>query len=331
VFDPARTIRWGILSTGSIAHKFAEGLAALDDAELAAVGSRRAETAEEFAQEFNIPRSHSSYADLAADPGLDVIYVATPHVCHRENTLLCLRAGKAVLCEKPFAINASEAEEMIAAARAEQRFLMEAMWTRFLPAIVKVRELLADGAIGEARLLRADFCFRAGWRPEGRLLNPTLGGGALLDVGVYTVSLASMVFGPEPTQIASHAHIGETGVDEQSAMVLGYPGGQLAVLACAVRTSTPHVAQIFGTEGRIHIHHPFWHPSRITLHRDGADPEEMDLAYPGNGYTCEAAEVGRCLRQGELESPTLPLDETLAILRILDQIRAQWGLRYPSE
>jgi predicted dehydrogenase len=331
VSDPARPIRWGILSTGAIAHKFAEGLRALDDAELAAVGSRRAETAEAFAQEFDVPRSHSSYADLAADPGVDVIYVATPHVFHRENTLLCLRAGKAVLCEKPFTINAREAEEVIAAARADRRFLMEAMWTRFLPAIVKVRELLAEGAIGQARMLRADFCFRTGWNPQGRLLNPALGGGALLDVGVYTVSLASMVFGPEPTHIVSHAHIGETGVDEQSAMVLGYAGGQLAVLACAVRTATPHVAQIVGTEGRIYIHHPFWHPSRITLEREGADPEEMELPYPGNGYTCEAAEVGRRLRQGELESPTIPLDETLAVLRILDRIRAQWGLRYPSE
>lgn len=329
--DRRRKIRWGILSTGRIAASFARGLAALDDAELVAVGSRKARTAEKFAEEFHIPHRHACYADLASDPDVDAIYVATPHVFHKEGSLLCLRAGKAVLCEKPFAINAAEAEEVVAAARETGCFLMEAMWTRFLPAIAKVRELLAEGAIGQVRLLRADFCFRAGWEPQGRLLNPALGGGGLLDVGVYTVSLASMVFGAQPSRLASLAHIGDTGVDEQAALVLGYDAGQLAVLTCAIRTSTPHEAQIFGTEGSIRIHHPFWHATRLTVHAGGTEPTEMELPYPGNGYTCEAAEVARCLREGALESPIMPLDETVAILGTLDRIRAQWGLRYPTE
>lgn len=329
--DETRTIRWGILGTGSIARKFAAGLTALTDAELVAVGSRRAEKADEFADEFAGPRRHGSYAALADDPDVDAIYVATPHTLHKDNTLLCLRAGKAVLCEKPFAVNAADAREMVAVARQEGRFLMEAMWTRFLPAVAKVRELLAQGAIGETRLLRADFCFRAGWNPEGRLLNPALAGGGLLDVGVYTVSLASMVFGAQPSRIASLAHIGETGVDEQAAMVLAYDAGQLATLTCAVRVSTPHEAQIFGTEGSLRIHRPFWHATELTVNAAGKEPQHLELPYPGNGYTCEAAEVGRCLREGELESPVMPLDETLAILDTLDQIRAQWGLRYPTE
>ena len=325
----AETVRWGILSTGSIARKFAQGLAALDDAELVAVGSRAPESAAAFADELGVPRRHASYAELANDPDVDVIYVATPHPFHKENSLLCLRAGKAVLCEKPFAINSSDAQEVVACARAEGRFLMEAMWTRFVPAVARVRQLLADGAIGEVRLMRADFCFRAGWNPQGRLLNPQLGGGGLLDVGIYTVSLASMVYGAQPTRLASLCHIGETGVDEQAAVILAYDQGQLASLTCAVRTSTPHEAVLYGTDGHIHIHHPFWHATRLTV--AGKEPQDIELPYPGNGYTCEAAEVGRCLREGRLESPIMPLDETVAILHTLDRIREQWGLRYPME
>jgi predicted dehydrogenase len=201
--EGARRIRWGILGTGRIAGQFARGLAALDDAELVAVGSRAAQTAAEFADEHGVPHRHASYADLAADPDLDAIYVATPHPFHKGNSLLCLGAGKAVLCEKPFTINAAEAEEVVAAARGQGRFLMEAMWTRFVPAAARVRELLAEGAIGEVRMLRADFGYRAGIDPNGRLFNLALGGGALLDVGVYTVSFASMVFGAQPSQITS--------------------------------------------------------------------------------------------------------------------------------
>jgi dihydrodiol dehydrogenase / D-xylose 1-dehydrogenase (NADP) len=325
------TTRWGILGTGSIARKFAEGLASLPDAELAAVGSRTKESADAFADEFSIQRSHGSYAELVADPEVDAIYVATPHTLHKENALICLEAGKAVLCEKPFAINAGQAEEMVAAARSRGIFLMEAMWTRFLPAIEKVREWLSEGLIGEARMVNADFGFRSGWNPEGRLLNPELGGGALLDVGVYTISLASMVFGQPPSRIASMADIGQTGVDEQSAMVLGYDKGRLALLSCAVRTSTAQEAMIYGTEGSIRIHPPFWSTAGATLSVSGKDEVVANLPSPGNGYTCEAAEAGRCLREGRRESKVMPLDESIQIIKTMDQIREQWGLRYPME
>ncbi len=322
-------IRWGILGPGSIAHRFAEGLSVIPDAELVAVGSRSSERADVFADRFDIPKRHGSYADLANDPGVDAIYVATPHPFHKEYSILCLRAGVAVLCEKPMAINAQQVKQMIDCARSEKRFLMEAMWTRFLPVIVKVREWLAEGAIGEPRMLTADFGFRSGWNPQGRLLNPEMAGGGLLDVGVYTVAMAYMVFG-KPSRIASMAHIGETGVDEQAAMVLGYDAGQLALLSCAIRTNTPQEARIVGTEGSIHIPN-FWQSTSATLHASGKKPVRADMPFEGNGYNYEAVEVMRCLREGKLESDVMPLDESLSIAETMDQMRAQWGLRYPME
>lgn len=323
-------IRWGILGTGRIAGVFAEGLRAVDDAELVAVGSRTAEAAQAFGTRFGAARAHPSYEALANDPEVDAIYVATPHTLHKDNTLLCLAAGKPVLCEKPFAINAGEAAEMIAAARERGLFLMEAMWTRFLPHMVELRELLRAGAIGEVRLLKADFGFRTAVNPAGRLFNPDLGGGGLLDVGIYPVSFAAMVLGT-PERIVSMADIGSTGVDEQAALVFGYAAGQLSVLTAAIRTATPHEALICGTDGQIRIHHSWWGLSRMTLSRTGQADQLIDPPTTGNGYNYEAIEVGRCLREGRLESAVIPLGETLAILRTLDQVRAQWGLRYPSE
>ncbi len=323
-------IRWGILGTGNIAHQFARGLSVLTDAELVAVGSRSQETADAFGDEFGVGRRHPSYEALANDPDVDAIYVSTPHSLHRENSLLCLDAGKAVLCEKPFTINAREAEEVVQAAREKRLFLMEAMWTRFLPVLVRVRELLAERAIGDVQMVAADFGFRTNVNPKSRLFDPALGGGALLDVGVYPVSLASMVLGA-PTRVAGLAHLGGTGVDEQGAIVLGYAGGQIANLYTAIRTNTPHDARIMGTNGSIQINSPWWKPTALTVAVTGAEPEVVELPYEGNGYNYEAAEVGRCLRAGKLESDHMPLDETLAIMRTLDQIRAEWGLKYPMD
>ena len=323
-------IRWGILGTGNIAHQFARGVSVLTDAELVAVGSRSQETADAFGDEFGVDRRHPSYEALANDPGVDAIYISTPHSLHRENSLLCLNAGKAVLCEKPFMINAREAVDVVDAAREKRLFLMEAMWTRFLPVMVRVKELLAEQTIGDVQMLAADFGFRTNVNPQHRLFDPALGGGALLDVGVYPVSLASMIFGA-PARVAGVAHLGDTGVDEQGAMVLGYDGGQIASLYTAVRTNTPHDALIMGTKGSIKINSPWWKPTALTVLVDGAEPEVVELPYEGNGYNYEAAEVGRCLRAGKLESDQMPLDETLAIMRTLDQIRAEWGLKYPMD
>jgi len=322
-------VRWGILGPGRIARKFAQALAELENAELQAVGSRSAQRAEQFGEEFAVPRRYGSYAGLVADEQVDVIYVATPHPMHKSRTLLALEAGKAVLCEKPLAVNAAEAREMVRLARDRGLFLMEAMWTRFVPAIVRLRELLAEGAIGEIRMILADFGYRGGDDPKARHLDPELGGGALLDVGVYPISLASMILGP-PAHVSGLADIGRTGVDEQAGVVLSYGNGALAVLAAAVRTDTPGQAHIVGTEGRIAIEKGWWRGSRMTIVRSGR-AEQIDIPTEGNGMGYEAAEVARCLDQGRTESPVMPLDESVQIMETMDRIRRQWNLKYPGE
>lgn len=327
----SETIRWGIIGTGSIAHKFADALTVVPDAELSAVGSRAQGTADAFGDEFAVPRRHASYRSLAEDPEIDAIYVSTPHPMHCRDTLLCLNADKPVLCEKPFALNAREAETMIRRARDRDLFLMEAMWTRFLPAIAQVRQWLAEDAIGEVRNMTADFGFRANFNPEGRLLNPELGGGALLDIGVYVVSLASMVYGKQPDRVAALADIGTTGVDEQTTMAFRYESGAMAALSCAVRTDTPRAVSILGTQGNIRIPTPFYDAYAVTLNVDGEEPVTIEPARVENGFKYEIEEAGRCLREGRQESATLPLDETLAIMRTLDAVRAEIGLEYPME
>ncbi len=322
--------RWGILGAGGIAKKFSIGVQALADHELIAVGSRTQEKADQFADQFNIPHRHASYEALVSDPEVDAIYVATPHPMHKENTLLCLAHGKHVLCEKPFTINASEAQAIIDAARKHKLFLMEAMWTRFIPAVVEAKRLVDSGAIGEVRMINADFGYRAGFNPASRAFDPALGGGGLLDVGIYPLSLASMFLG-RPDRIASLADIGQTGVDEQSAFVLGYPGGQLATIYNAVRTNTPQEAIIMGTDGMIRIHPPFWIPKKLTLTQPGKGAQEMEIPFAANGYNYEAAEVANCVRAGKLESDVMPLDESLQLMETMDAIRAQWGMKYPME
>jgi predicted dehydrogenase len=327
----SKEIRWGILGTGNIAKQFARGLQAIPDAKLVAVGSRSTATAEAFGNEFNAPNRHATYEALAADPEVDAVYVSTPHPMHKENTILCLNAGKAVLCEKPFAMNVRETEEMIKVARDRKVFLMEAMWTRYIPIICKVRDWLNKKNIGEVRMLTADFGFCAGFDPKSRLFDPNLGGGALLDVGIYVVSFASMVFGEQPDRITGMAHLGASGVDEHAAIILGYSKGQLASLTTSVRANTPHEVWILGSEGRIKIHSPFWKATTATLFIEGKGSETIELPHTGNGYNYEAVEVGACLRAGKLESAILPLDETVAVMKTMDTIRAQWGLKYPME
>ena len=324
------TIRWGILGTGWIANQFAQGLAQLSDAELVAVGSRAPESARRFAEQHNVPRQHGSYRTLAEDAGVDVIYVATPNPWHREHTLLCLDSGKPVLCEKPFALNAGEAEEMIQTARERKLFLMEAMWTRFFPLMAKVRALLNEGAIGEVLMLVADLCIHFDFDPSDRRYAPELGGGALLDLGVYPLSFASMIMG-SPSKISGMAHLGETGVDEQAGIVLGYDRGRVSTLYTSIRVDSPVEAILLGTLGQIRIHDWWIHPQRLTLSVSGQETTAIEMPYVGNGYQFEAAEVMACLRAGKLESDLMPLDESLSIVETLDAVRAQWGLRYPRE
>ncbi len=320
------TIGWGILGAGRIAGKFATEAKLVPGARLVAVGSRSAEKAGEFAKQNGVERAYGSYAELVADPDVDAVYVATLHPTHCEHTLLALDHGKAVLCEKPFAVTAREARQMIERARARKLFLMEAMWARFNPITVQVRRWLAEGRIGEPRMVTVDFGFRAAWNPESRLLDPALAGGALLDVGVYVLAYASMVFG-RPAQIQAAAHIGETGVDEQVAMTLKYPGGQLASLTCAVRTPSPQGARIDGAEGAIEIP-AFWRAPIARLIRPKEDPVEATGDF---GFRYEIAEAMACLAAGQTESPQMPLDETLAIAETTDEVRRQIGVKYPFE
>ena len=316
-----RRIGWGVLGPGAIASKFASDLKQLSDARLTAVGSRSLERATVFAEKHGFERAYGSYEELVSDADVEVVYVATPHPYHREHTLLCLRSGKAVLCEKPMAVNAMQATDMVSCARERGLFLMEAMWTRALPVIQQVRQWIREQRIGEVRMLTADFGFRTAWRPEGRLLNPALAGGTLLDVGVYTIALASMVFDAPPVEIQAAAHVGSTGVDEQTAMLFRHENGALALLSCAVRTNTPQAARIDGTEGTIEIP-AFWHATAATLRRPGADAVEFSASA---GYHYEAAEVMSHLRAGRTESDLIPLDESLSIAHVMDLVRAQIG------
>jgi predicted dehydrogenase len=325
-----RKFRWGILGTGSIARQFVRGLNSVPEAEVLAVGSRSEASAAKFADKRNIPRRHASYRALASDPDVDVVYIATPHPFHAENATLCLEAGKAVLCEKPFCVNAAEAERVIGLAREKGLFLMEGMWTRFFPLMEEVRRLVSEGSLGEVRMLNVDFGFRADPDPASRLFAPGLGGGALLDVGVYCVSFASMVLG-RPSGSVGISHLGETGVDEQASVVLEHEGGRLANLSIGIRTTTPQEATIMGTEAYIRIHAPWWRPESMTISRPGTEDEYVEAPISGNGFGYEAAEVMRCLEAGKTESEIMPLDETVSVMRTLDSIRAPWGLRYPGE
>lgn len=326
----SKTIRWGILGLGGIAKTFVEGVSILDDAEVVACGSRTADKAEAFGAKLNIPHRHASYEALVADPDVDAIYVATPHPMHKENCLLAIANGKPVLCEKPFTMNVRETEEVIAAAKAANLLVMDGMWSLFLPHVLKAHELAKSGIIGDVRMIQADFAFRGGWQPEARWLNPVLGGGALLDVGVYVISLAQLFLG-QPTTITGTAHIGDTGVDEQAAIVLGLPEGKLASLFCGVRIKTNHEATIFGTEGSIKLHKMWYHPSKLTLSINKKEEKEIAPDTVGNGFNYEAAEFGRCLRDGIKESPMRTYPETISVMNTMDTLRKQWGLVYPME
>ncbi len=319
------------MGCGGIAGKFADALKYVGDAELLAVGSRTQAKADAFGAVHGVPRRYGSYAQLASDSDVDMIYVATPHHLHAENTILCLNAGKGVLCEKPLAANAAQGQAMIDCARANRRFLMEAMWTRFLPLMERLRELLADGAIGRPQMLTADFVFRSRDPAEKqRIRDPHLAGGALLDVGVYPLALASMVFG-RPARVCGAAMLGATGVDEHCAMMLSYDGGRLATLCAAIDTETPHEATLMGDAGMIRLHRSWWCGDTLTLTPPGRSEQTMHLPTHQNGFVYQIQAVQADLRNGRLENTQMPLDESLNILCTMDALRRQWGQVYPFE
>jgi predicted dehydrogenase len=354
-----RSIRWGILGTGAMAEGFARDLKTIPDAELLAVGSRAQETAQRFASAHGVHRAYASYEKLVADPDVDIVYVATPHSRHRDDCLLALDAGKPVLCEKPFALHASEAREVVERARSQQLFCMEAMWTRFLPIMVDARQRVRRGDIGELQVIFADFGYPAERGDNNRFFAPDLGGGALLDRGVYGVSLANWFFGA-PDTVNGVARLSETGVDEQFAAVMGWRDGRMASITASLTARTHNTATLVGTTGTIVLHEPFCCPPGITVNRFTAAtaPGAVRRSFSrlpalspvrrilravrglgtyvrstlnGRGYRYEAMESMRCLRSGLLESDVMSLDDTLAVMETLDRIREQWGLVYPQE
>jgi predicted dehydrogenase len=320
-------VRWGILGTGAIAHAFVSDLRLTDSGVVSAVGSRSQGSADRFADAFDIAARHSSYEALVADPSVDVVYVATPHPMHRENAILALRAGKPVLVEKPFAMNAAEAREIVESARESALFAMEAMWTRFLPHVDVVRDWLARGVLGDIVTVTADHGQWFAEDPEFRLFAPELGGGALLDLGVYPVSFASMILGA-PSRIVAISDPAFTGVDAQTSMVFGYEGGAQAVLTCTLRAKSPTRASIVGTEARIEIDGDFYAPAPVTLIPRQGDPTPVPSVEEGRGLRHEADEVARRLSAGDLESPLMPLDETISIMETMDTVRAQAGPKH---
>lgn len=369
---PLQPVRWGILGTGRMAAEFAESLSLVPDARLQAIGSRSLDRARGFARRAGAVQAHASYEELAANPEIDVVYVATPNAAHRDHSQLALCAGKPVLCEKPFAMNAEEAREVIELARAKRLFCMDGMWNRFVPLVEKSLAMVREGEIGDPRTLIADFGIRVSGS-AGRQLDPALGGGALLDLGVYLVALAHQLFGT-PVGVSGEATLAATGVDEQAAIVLRHSGGRVAFLHATLRARTRSEVLVVGSRGQLRIHNPFLRPHTVSIERwpeaepapqpatgargagrmisrakrlrvvravylrlrpvarallPGAgalfDPDE------GTGHQHEAAEVMRCLRSGEIESPRMPLDETLAIMRTLDAVRAGWERRSANE
>ncbi|RXZ80851.1 gfo/Idh/MocA family oxidoreductase [Paenibacillaceae bacterium] len=319
-----QTINWGILGPGSIAHSFVKDLHHVADAKVVAVGSRTLDNAERFAKQHHIAKAYGSYASLIEDAEVDIIYIATPHAAHAANMLACLRAGKAVLCEKPFTMNGQEAEEIVHYAKQAKVFLMEAMWTRFLPAVVQARKWIDSGRIGEVRMLTANFGFRAHRDESSRLFDPRLGGGALLEVGIYPISFASMMFGQAPAAIATHAHIGATGIDEHFSALFTYSEGRTAVLNSSIGLHLANDAYIYGTDGYIHLP-VFLAAQSASLYVNGAFAETFVYEGAEAGYAFEAAEATRCLQAGLSESSIMPLDETLQIMQTLDAVKQQWN------
>ena len=323
-------IRWGVVGPGSIASKVVEDFAVVDGARVVAVASRSIDRARAFAERHGVDRAHGSYAEILADPDVDVLYLATPHSQHHAVALGALRAGKALLVEKAFTSTTAGATEIVDLARETGLFVMEAMWTRFQPAVVALRELIADGAIGEVRSVQADLGVTRDYDPMHRLFDLAQGGGGLLDLGVYVVSFAQMLLGT-PERVTAAGSLAPTGVDAEASLLLDYGDGRSASLMTSLRNHLPGQARVFGTGGWIDVPPRFHHPSTIVLHRTGAEPETITRQPLGAGYAHELIEVNECLRAGRSESSVMPLADTLAVQTILGEAADQLGVRHAED
>jgi predicted dehydrogenase len=323
-------IHWGIVGPGRIAENVVKDFAVVDGARAVAVASRSVDRAQAFAVRHGIDRAHGSYAEILADPDVDVLYVATPHPQHHAIALGALRAGKALLIEKAFTATTAGAHEVVDAARDTGLFVMEAMWTRFQPAIVALRDLVADGAIGEVRSVQADLGVAKEYDPADRLFDLTLGGGALLDLGVYVVSFAQMLLGT-PARVTAAGSLFPSGADAEASLLLDYGDGRTATLTTSLRNALPGQARVFGRTGWIDVLPRFHHPTTIVLHRAGAEPETITRQPVGAGYAHELIEVNECLRAGRSESAVMPLADTLAVQTVLGEAAEQLGVRHAED
>jgi predicted dehydrogenase len=325
-----QTVRWGILGTGKIARAFAEALKDTPGAILAGVASRGIDSAKAFAREFGAAAAYGSYQALADAGDVDIIYIGTPHPMHAENALMALNAGKGVLCEKAFTMNRREAEAVVALARTKKLFLMEAMWTRFMPALAEVRRIIASGEIGQVQHLTADFGFTATQGPEHRVFNPDLGGGALLDLGIYPLSIAAALLGPV-VSVRAQAEMGATGVDVTTGFTLLHEGGGMSVCACSLRARTPCELTVSGELGSVRMNTQFHRTKSVSVVLADGTSRTAQTPFIGNGYAHEAIEAQRCFLAGQIESPDMTHDETLALMGVMDAIREQIGLRYAAD
>ncbi len=323
-------IRWGVLGAGAVAATVGADIAASPGSRLAAVAARDPARAEAFAQRHGVARAHASYADLVADPDVDIVYLATTHAQHHEHALLALRAGKPVLVEKAFTLNARQAREIVDAARERALFCMEAMWLRCHPLLRRVADLAAGGAIGDVVGVRSDLSKRFPFDPGGRLFDLGAGGGALLDLGVYPAHFTWMLLG-RPDTVQATGSLAPTGSDLTAALQWGYRNGRAAQIWCSAAADSPYAALVTGTAGWIRVETRLHRPSAITVRT--ADGEQVIPAEPvvGNGYGHEVAEAERCLRAGLTESPLVPLDDTVGVLEVLDESRRPLGARYPAD
>lgn len=321
---------WGIIGLGKIAHKFARDLLLVPGARLSAVASQSQERSDQFAAQYHARFAYGSYETILDCPELDAVYIATPHVSHAALSIQCLERKIPVLCEKPFAMNAREVRRMIAAAKAKDTFLMEAMWTRFFPLIEKTFEIVKSGAIGDLLTLKADFGFHAPQEPDSRIYSKKLGGGAILDVGIYPLVLSLWLFG-KPEKIRTMTTFTHTGVDESCSILLDYSGNRMANLYASLKTQTEVEATLYGTKGKLRLYDPFHHPRQLSHGLYYQDTQTLRHNYPGNGYQFEITEVMDCLQKGLKESPKMPLDFSLQLIELLDDVRVSAGMHYEQD
>jgi predicted dehydrogenase len=325
-----RKFKWGIIGPGRIAHQFAEGLKVIEDAALVAVASNSPERAQAFAAQHGGEKTYTSYEALVNDPQVDAIYIATPHRFHIENALLCLKAGKPVLCEKPLTVNAAETQQLIETARAHKVFLMEALWTRYLPIYQPIREWLEAKAIGDLRLLVSNFGINIPKDPSERWLNPELAGGTLLDMGIYPIAVSQWIMGQMPHSFSAQAYLGSTGVDELTTALLKYKNGVISQFNSNFITDGVNDFMIYGSTGHIRIHANYWAATEATL---VASDQLLTISKPfrGGGFEYQTEEAMHCIRAGLLESPGMSHADTLANMKLMDNIRAEIGVKYPFE